>query len=373
MVRLRKAAALAATLALLGSSPASASPPAQPTFSSRTAYFGMWRPFDVETADFDLDGALDVAVTDFNSHSVVVWPGLGDGTLGDRVEYPLLDWPAPTGIVATDLNGDLRPDIAFASGLPSVHVMLSRSDGTLADPVVTPTSGTGYQLAVGDVDDDHDQDLIVSGAAGSVDVLLGAGDGTFPLAVSYQTGGSEATTGVGVADFNGDKRLDIAAADSNGGVYTLIATGTGDFEAGSGIQVGGLIREIAVADVNRDKLPDIVLTQGEGGGLQLVVSTRSGALVRANSIPSMSGTASVVVGHLNSDKYVDVVAGSMSPGGVSVTAGTKAGQSDFPQVLSEFNAYGVAIADMNGDGQRDILAAEEREGSVAVFLNTTHR
>ena len=85
-------------------------------------------PGSIRLADFNADGRVDVAAT--LGGGVTVFLGNGDGTLQPRVDLPLGYTPSPyrEELVARDLNGDGRPDLAvtFSNG-PAVSVRLNLS------------------------------------------------------------------------------------------------------------------------------------------------------------------------------------------------------------------------------------------------------
>ena len=132
-------------------------------------------------------------------------------------------WVVPDfNVVTADFNGDGAQDIAVsnyggsvAGDRGNVAVLLSNGDGTFAD-VVTFSPGAGYPraIAVGDFNNDGRQDIAVANAAyGQVNVLLGDGNGGFPNAVASAAGISARDMAVG--DFNGDGMQDLAIVSGN--------------------------------------------------------------------------------------------------------------------------------------------------------------
>ena len=74
----------------------------------------------VACADFDGDGRLDIAVTNFYAESTSLYQNLGSGLFTDRTAAAGL--AAPThfvlgfGLTALDANNDGHPDLAQANG-----------------------------------------------------------------------------------------------------------------------------------------------------------------------------------------------------------------------------------------------------------------
>jgi hypothetical protein len=122
---------------------------------------------DVATADFNADGKLDAIVTDYDTATVSVMLGNGDGTL--RYFGAFATGPLPTSIQVGDFNRDGRPDVAVSNFsrsqsspqiTSSVWVLLNDGDWQTPPPPppppldltisdVTVTEGdTGTQNAV---------------------------------------------------------------------------------------------------------------------------------------------------------------------------------------------------------------------------------
>jgi len=86
-------------------------------------------PNSVAVADFDGDGILDLAVAEANSFSstapgtIDLLIGKGDGTFEPPVTFAV--GPSSVTVVAADLNGDGKPDLAVADQSGSVSILLN--------------------------------------------------------------------------------------------------------------------------------------------------------------------------------------------------------------------------------------------------------
>jgi Bacterial Ig-like domain (group 3)/FG-GAP-like repeat len=203
----------------------------------------------------------------------------------------------------------------------------------------------GTAVATADVNGDGMPDLIVlggcaDGSGGCVGVLLGNGDGTFQAGVAYQSGGSDPAS-VGVADINGDGKSDLVVANActsssncnDGTVGLLVGNGDGSFQtAVASSLLGQSADSVTVADVNGDgKLDLIVGTQCTGG------------------VPGCSsGTIAILLG--NGDGTFGTVV-TYSTGGSYLGGSWVVGPSS------------VAVVDVNGDGNADVVVASKCETS----------
>src|SRR5262249_26442328 len=162
------------------------------------------------TGDFNGDGRLDVAFTNFFSdeHGLSVYLGRGDGTFQDPLRFDV--GPQPYGLVTGDFNGDGYLDLANTNyGAQSVSVLPGRGAGTFGDETRFATQGLPESLLARDFNGDGRLDLAVtSDVSDSLSVLLGRGDGTFEEQVQFRVGdGPSPRRGLGAGDFNGDGRL----------------------------------------------------------------------------------------------------------------------------------------------------------------------
>jgi hypothetical protein len=132
-------------------------------------------PNDVVTADFDRDGVVDAVVfasAQFNSgvaSEVVVYRGLGDGTLEELVRLP--GGEDPVSGLAEDVNFDGWPDVVIADeGEDKLPVFLNRG-GTFPDLVQIDVAASPRTLMREDFDFDNIPDLVVGNANGVIAVV----------------------------------------------------------------------------------------------------------------------------------------------------------------------------------------------------------
>ena len=97
------------------------------------------------------------------------------------------------GIAAGDFNGDGKLDLAIANyDSNTVGVLLGNGNGTFAAPVTYSSGGSNpYAIAVADFNGDGKQDIAVTNDwSNSVGVLMGSGNGTFAAPATYGVIGS---------------------------------------------------------------------------------------------------------------------------------------------------------------------------------------
>jgi hypothetical protein len=165
--------------------------------------------------------------------------------------------------------------------------------------------------------------VIIDG--GSVAVMLGNGDGTFQSAVTYASGG-QTPLSVVVADVNGDDKPDLLVVNRCGNngclndslASVLLGNGDGTFQAAVTYDTAGLFpTSLAVGDVNRDGKPDLLVAN-------------------ACADSNCDGSVAVLLG--NGD-------GTFQAGVTYRTGGSE--------------AFSVAVADVNGDANPDLLVGTD--------------
>ena len=182
-------------------------------------YFANAAP--LELADLDEDGRIDVVDGDR------VWIGNGDGTI--RAGAKFYGWPGEQGIVLQDLDGDHHVDLAGLHGYETgtVSIYPGRGDGTFGTPVDYGTGAWPLGLAAGDFDGDGGTDLAVANSgwgAFSISILLNRSEGpvvpvSFELRPAVVNSRSEARWITGVIDLaapDGAGDVDVATIRLNG-------------------------------------------------------------------------------------------------------------------------------------------------------------
>src|SRR5262249_7005588 len=142
---------------------------------------------------------------------------------------------SPYAVAAADFNGDGKPDLATANGgnnSNNVSVLFNNGNGTFGNKVDYPAGASPRSVAAADFNGDGKPDLAVgNGGASSVNVLRNNGDGTFAAAAYYSLDTGE-TYAVVAADLNGDGKPDLAAANYSRDVVSVrLNSGNGGFSA----------------------------------------------------------------------------------------------------------------------------------------------
>ena len=336
------------------------------------------------------------AVCTYGSVSVLL--GNGNGTFGSASNY-LSDGVFADAVATADFNGDLKADLVVVNNCASdsscggsVTVLLGNGNGTLQAPPRYVSGGyDSVSVAVGDLNGDGIPDLAVanfcstnncsSGNNGLLQIFLGNGNGTFRKANSYPTLGFRSSS-VAIADLNGDGNADVVVANqcsssdcgSGGIVSVFLGVGNGTLQPAQLYPSGGVTSlAVTIADFNNDGVPDIAVANQcqdstcVNGSVGVLLGNGDGTFQPAQNFAAGAyETDAVATGDLNNDGNLDLVLASQCQdstcqnGAVSVLLGNGDGTFQSAQTYSTAAAQAdsVAVADLNGDGNADLVVAD---------------
>jgi hypothetical protein len=400
------------------------------TFSTAANFAAGRAPYSVAVADFNGDGALDLAIANSGFPEPAWTPGIslllgnGDGTF--HAPATLSAGSHPVFIAAGDFNGDTIPDLVVANEGRSpyttepgdVRLLIGKGDGTFQRAANFSAGQRPLWLAVADFNKDGRLDVATAnGISSNVSVLLGDGNGAFQKAQDFDIGpataiaagdlnldgipdlavthgslvsvlpgngdgtfGAPADYGVGdlpsciiASDFNGDGKPDLAVANAFSDHFSvLLSSGDGTFQAAPNIAIGSSRSTVATGDFNDDGNPDLVVTKADSNTVSVLLGNGDGTFGAAADFAAGTLPYAVVVADFNGDGVQDLAVsaeGSYPVGVVSVFLG--AGDGTFQTAVDHAVGAGpvwVASGDFNGDGTPDLVTANERSNDVSVLL-----
>lgn len=285
-------------------------------------------------------------------------------------------------LVAADLDGDGFDDVIAATadeGPAALHLNVEKPStlheslratederrGLSELPLSFGDDAVAAAVAVADFDGDGHLDAAVVGAA----VTVFINDGSGVLSETDSLNGSDTPRAVAAADLDGDGDADLVVANANGNMVYLNRSGAGFDPAPLG--GGGLEPvDVVIVDLDGDGLPEIVFANADGDASQYS-STGSG-FTSATAIAT-GPTASVATGDFNGDGFPDLVFARIQPGPDGLPSNPVyfsdgVGGMALAAELGASPTADVLVADIDGDGQLDIVAINET-GVHQVFLN----
>ncbi|MEL6615165.1 MAG: FG-GAP-like repeat-containing protein, partial [Bacteroidota bacterium] len=361
-------------------------------------------------ADLDGDGDMDVLAGETNGNFVYFENTAGAGNT------PTFAAAQTNPFGLTDVGYYSAPGVADLDGDGDLDVLAGEYDGNLfyfenttgagntptfaaaqTDPFGLADVGRYSALSVADLDGD-----------GDLDVLAGEYDGSFfyfentvvtpPAFAAAQTNPFGLTrltveSKLSVADLDGDGDLDVLAGDRTGDFFyfenTAGAGNTPTFAAAQtnpfGLTDVGFYSTPAMADLDGDGDMDVLAGESRGDFVYFQNTAGAGntpAFAAAQTNPfglrEIEFYSSPSVADLDGDGDLDVLAGQEEYGSFSYFENT-AGPGNTPTfTLPQTNPFGLtdvgdqsapAVADLDGDGDMDVLAGDNT-GNFSYFENT---
>lgn len=331
----------------------------------------------VISADIDGDGDPDVLSASFND-SKIAWYENIDGELGGQ-RVISSQASGARDVFAADIDGDGDLDVLSASGFDNAIKWYENFDGRGSfDVLQIITTNAENAYAVYAVDLDGDGDLDVLSASFDDDTIAWYentdGRGSFGPLIPI----SKATKGaidVAAGDLDNDGDADVVAASSFDGTISWFENeGDGTFgermiitdeaELAIGIHLDDLDvdgdLDVLSASSGDDKIAWYANVDGQGTfDLQRIISIQA---YRAFS---------VYTADLDNDGDPDVLSASRDDDKIAWYENIEEGRFGPQQVITQFamGARSVHAADIDGDGDQDILTASQDDHLVAWYEN----
>lgn len=248
--------------------------------------------------DFNRDGFVDVAVSNFNASRVL--PLLGDGLGTFRVGSSVAVGAQPATVVAADFDGDGVPDLAVAqASSDSVSLLRARGDGTFESARTLLLPGRPDAMAAADFDGNGLVDLaVVSNAARTVTGALNAGAWSFSRSPIAST--AFAPMCVAARDLNGDGAADLAV----GGTGTLqVMLSAGGLYTTTTIAMPLNVSDVAFLNADRDATADLaaISSNSNASSIQILRGLGAGAFSPPVAVPTGFNTPRMAAGDLDQD------------------------------------------------------------------------
>jgi hypothetical protein len=340
-------------------------------------------PCWTELADVNGDGILDLITSLYNTDSVTVQLGNGDGTFKAATTYLIASGFGPAEVHAVSLGSSSSSStvdlIVGSFNVNQIAVLVGNGDGTFGTPefyTVGTSTNTPTSLTAGDFNHDGNLDVATANTFNNnVSILLGHGNGTLSLP-GAPTNVGRVPEAIRAGDFNGDGYSDLAVANYSDGTVTILLNQQNGTFIGSGtpISVGS----------GAGSGPQALAINGSGSSLLLAVanyndntvsvmkSNGSGAFGAQTIVPVGKGPDDVNFADFNGDGIPDLAASNYTDGTVNLALGSSGGSYT---VLGPFkvgnNPYSVAVGDLNLDGTPDVVVSNCFSNNTGVLLDGT--
>jgi alpha-tubulin suppressor-like RCC1 family protein len=307
----------------------------------------------------------------------------------------------PTGATYAPITETVYGWTAYS---PTPFIPTFPSGGPVSSSALAPrldiTAGNGPERIVfGDLDGDGKPDMVVANAYdGSIWVYRNIStNGSLTIAsfappiIFAIGGGVDVQDGLTIADLDGDGRLDIVTANRLLGIVSIFQNlsspgilTTNSFAARLDIAIAGGPAAVVVSDLNGDGKSEIVTANYSGNNVSVLQNISTGGILNTNSFASpiyfMTGPSpyGIAIADMDGDGKPDIITINQSDitRKVSIfrnvtTAGNISKNSFAPAVNLSGADTGetLAVGDLDGDGKPDIIAGSYTGSSVSVYRN----
>ncbi len=348
-------------------------------------------PESVFAADLDGDGDLDVLSASLGDDKIAWYENEGDRSFGTQRIITTGADQAQT-VLATDLDGDGDADVLWSAKYEDNIAWFPNTDGNgnfgeqrvinRNEEQAAPTSA----LSIHPADLDGDGDLDVFAATQSLDPNVLFDEQVFWFENTDGAGTFSGPRGIGdqaestfVADLDGDGDLDVLAAaryDSMFGEDKIVwyenTDGTGRFGGEKEISIEqATVSSVLAADIDSDGDADVLWTTHRT--IAWFENDGDGKFGESEVITdAANGSEAIVAADVDGDGDIDLISASHYDDKL-VWFENLNGEGDFgEQRVVDATSDGIPsafAADLDGDGDTDLLSASRYDNSIAWYEN----
>ncbi len=292
-------------------------------------------PAQVAVGDLDGDGKLDLVAVNMNSGTASVFRNTSTpGSISFAPKFDLSTASDCRSVQVRDLDGDGKPDIIIASAgdhIVSVYRNLgtpgSLSAGSFASRMDFATPDQALTVVAGDLNGDGKPEL-VTGNYSLISIFRNiSAPGSIAFAPRADT--TMSSWGLAVGDLDGDGRPDLVVANPDNNTVTFLLNTTTSttnigFAAGVPFATGNYPYWAAIGDLNGDGKLDLVVSEASDNTVSVFQNTSTPGSFDTNSLAPReafavgSGPREVVLADLDGDGRLDIVAANLTDSYVSI-------------------------------------------------------
>lgn len=343
---------------------------------------------DVALGDLDGDGDLDAFVANEFGPSLV-WKNDGTGSFTNSGQTLGNSSSESDAVSLGDLDGDGDLDAFVANYGASLaqpdKVWKNNGTGTFTDSGQSLGNSLGTDVALGDLDGDGDLDAFVTNGYNSPNTVW-RNDGSGTFSNTGQNLGSYSSSGVVLADVDHDGDLDAFVSNDYDPFNSFlpepnevwINSGDGSFN-NSGLALGSShSKGVALGDLDRDGDQDaFVANYNEPNKVWRNDLVHRNAPVKAADQTTLDaafdGAEWVAAVDIDGDGDLDVLGAAFDANTIAWWENTAGDGSAWTKITIDAaftGARSVDAADIDGDGDLDILGAAATDDTIAWWENT---
>lgn len=332
------------------------------------------RPWDIEVVDLDTDGDLDVVLADVGADSVEWYENDGTPSVGWATHSIRTAFDGANSVAIADVDEDGNPDV-IASALIDDRISWFENSSWSEHNVVLGIDGPSM-VETGDLDFDGDPDLIVTREA-SDEVLWIENKGSSLWERRTIDAAFDGAYAAVPFDQDRDGDLDVAAVGDNADSLSWWENQNTHrrFAETDPITVRDSLtdpRAVAVADINGDGLKDMVLGGYGDSWLKVYLQFNETTWWENTVDTGVSHFRDVSVADMDHDGDLDILAASTTADAIYWWANDGTGDPSWTQhtILSSFDgAHTVEPVDLDADGDLDVVVCAFDGDESTIVIN----
>ncbi|QNH61208.1 FG-GAP-like repeat-containing protein [Hymenobacter sediminicola] len=344
-------------------------------FVSRPVVATGAAPLEVAVADFNNDDHLDLLTVNTNSSTLSLRFGWGGGNFSGTTEV------AATGVIRSVAVGDVDGDgdLDFAVGsfntANTVAMYINNGSGQFAQTYAVPVAGSVYSLVLADINSDGSLDLVASSAMGWLSLRFNDGQGRFSGTTDLPA--TVECYGVNAGDLDNDGDLDLVAIiGSTPTAVTYFNDGEGNFTRSGFYALGNNNTlwqgKVRMGDLDRDGDLDFIVSTGPGSISQVVqlLNNGNGTFAPAQQLTLNYSSHDAALADVDADGDLDLLSINSSTYKIDVSLNN--GSATFTRgstITLSGDARALAIGDLDRDGDLDLVTAVTGNNSAGIYLN----
>ncbi|MCB0330203.1 MAG: VCBS repeat-containing protein, partial [Bdellovibrionales bacterium] len=360
------------------------------TFNAAISYTtGIQSGLSIIVDDVDGDGANDVFAYNGNDIQLYTNQDDGFGTLTSSGVTKTYSTNNIDKLILADIDNDNDLDIITSeSSGATYYVRIGENTGNFSSPLTTADTGTGtiYDIAVGDLNNDGNLDLVTRLEDSGEFTRIREGDGTGSFATVITNVDESGSPAFGkyilIADINSDNAGDLVniqgigkSTYSGSGAVNAVQIRLGEVDSTDTTQISAA----EFYDVDGDGILDAVLGANSSTNTRQAILLGNADGTFDSAITYDRGTAGTVTDlefyDFSNDGNADLITFALGAGAGDGTAilNANAGSGTFSagtSFTSSDDIYSGTLADVNGDGNIDLITAGQEAGSGEVRVFT---
>lgn len=351
--------------------------------------------------DFNQDGRVDIATSDTGNDQVTILENNSPDVNSVSFTPREIDINANTRWVrCRDLNGDGLADLIFSASNTDankervyIYQNISTPGGNITFALPNPPlsytiDGTlAARMDIKDLDGDGKPELVAVAISsdGGVSVFRNtssAGSISYdpmPILPFEQLGiSSVELSSVDLEDLDNDGKAEIIVSeDERSGVYVLrnaSTPGNISFDSQLSLSTSGQTTNMRAADLDGDMLPEIIIVNGTYVGI-FKNNSITGNLAFADAArfdQTLISREGLELADMDGNGQLDIIVATTTNRAVILLNNSTANNLDFntkKTLLTSENILSIRAGDLNGDGKPDLAYTETASDLVTVQLN----